>query len=174
MNGFGYEMRRQRRLKGLTQEDLACDLGVTASFVSKVERGSARPSQWVIDRCVEILGVQYVAEPNAPYSKAKTEARMTQAATQLSLDFNYESSWVSNLLPEETLLENGDPPVYFWDIPQTIPQLSYLTHNFYRYYGKFPPTIARKLIHDYRPSSGHWVLDSSPFKVFCFVLVDAQ
>ena len=36
-----------------------------------------------------------------------------------------------------------------WDIRDTIPQLSYLTHNFLRYYGKYIPPIATNLIKRY-------------------------
>lgn len=33
-------------------------------------------------------------------------------------------------------------PFEVWDISETISQLAYLTHNFFRYYGKFPSTLA--------------------------------
>jgi hypothetical protein len=36
-----------------------------------------------------------------------------------------------------------------WDIRDTIPKLSYLTHNFLRYYGKYIPPIATNLIKRY-------------------------
>ena len=36
-----------------------------------------------------------------------------------------------------------------WDIPFTIPQLSYLTHSHFRYYGKFPSVVAGKIIDDH-------------------------
>jgi hypothetical protein len=36
-----------------------------------------------------------------------------------------------------------------WDIRDTIPKLSYHTHNFFRYYGKYIPPIATNLIERY-------------------------
>lgn len=36
-----------------------------------------------------------------------------------------------------------------WDIPQSIPELAYLTHNFFRYYGKFPSILAKNLINEF-------------------------
>lgn len=29
----------------------------------------------------------------------------------------------------------------FWDVNETISELSYLTHSYFRYYGKFPSKI---------------------------------
>lgn len=62
--------------------------------------------------------------------------------------------------PIESLIDAGSPATYRWDIPQTIPQLAYLTHNYFRYYGKFPPVIPRRLLAMYRPPDGQWVLDN--------------
>lgn len=41
---------------------------------------------------------------------------------------------------------DGDIPTYVWDIPYTITQLSYLTHSHYRYYGKFPSSVAALIL----------------------------
>lgn len=78
----------------------------------------------------------------------------------MSFDLQETHDWVQGLLPIQTEVESGPPPVFHWDIPQTIGELSYLTHNFFRYYGKFPPTIPRRLLRDYRPPRGTWVLDN--------------
>ena len=40
-------------------------------------------------------------------------------------------------------------PSRLWDIPQSIPELAYLTHNFFRYYGKFPSILAKNLISEF-------------------------
>lgn len=88
--------------------------------------------------------------------KGETLAR----ADQLTFDLEGANDWVENLLPVQTEIEPGPPPVSHWDIPQTIGELSYLTHNFFRYYGKFPPTIPRRLLRDYSPPRGTWVLDN--------------
>ena len=39
-------------------------------------------------------------------------------------------------------------PVEFWNINETIPELSYLTHGYFRYYGKFPYKIGKLIIDD--------------------------
>lgn len=44
---------------------------------------------------------------------------------------------------------NRDYEVNWWEINQTISQLAYLTHDFFRYYGKFPPTIVSYLLKKY-------------------------
>lgn len=36
----------------------------------------------------------------------------------------------------------------FWNIDETISELSYLTHNYFRYYGKFPSKIGKLIIED--------------------------
>jgi len=46
-----------------------------------------------------------------------------------------------------------------WKIEATIPQLSYLSHNFFRYYGKFPSVLARRLIDRYS-TAGDLILDN--------------
>lgn len=48
-----------------------------------------------------------------------------------------------------------------WDIPYSIPKLSYLTHSHFRYYGKFPPVVAGLLIDNYPPpSADHYIFDN--------------
>ena len=76
------------------------------------------------------------------------------------LPLGLDEDWVKALLPDEKLLDPGPPPTYAWDISQTISELAYLTHGYYRYYGKFPPTIARKLLRVFRPTKGQCVLDN--------------
>ncbi len=36
----------------------------------------------------------------------------------------------------------------FWDVNETISELSYLTHSYFRYYGKFPSKIGKLIIED--------------------------
>jgi transcriptional regulator with XRE-family HTH domain len=44
VNGLAREIRRIRRRRGLTLEALAADTGLTASYLSQIEKGSAVPS----------------------------------------------------------------------------------------------------------------------------------
>lgn len=39
-------------------------------------------------------------------------------------------------------------PQEFWDVNETIAELAYLTHSYFRYYGKFPSKIGRLIIED--------------------------
>jgi len=49
-------------------------------------------------------------------------------------------------------------PSYLLDIPETIPQLGYGSHQFFRYYGKFPSVLGREIIRHFAPE-GTSVLD---------------
>jgi DNA modification methylase len=49
-------------------------------------------------------------------------------------------------------------PAYALDVPETIPQLGYGTHQFFRYYGKFPSVVGREIIRKFVPP-GARVLD---------------
>jgi hypothetical protein len=79
---------------------------------------------------------------------------------ELQIDLGGRANSPDDLLPRERILDAGPPVIAEWDISQTISELAYLTHNFYRYYGKFPPTIPRQLLKDYRPKPGTWLLDN--------------
>ena len=49
----------------------------------------------------------------------------------------------------------------WWDLNGTISEYAYLTHNFFRYYGKFPSLLASKVIAEYAGKShGARILDS--------------
>ena len=65
-------------------------------------------------------------------------------------------------LPSIQLLEsNENSIVTIWDIPNTIKELSYLTHSHYRYYGKFPSTVAGQIIEQLPPpSENSYILDN--------------
>ena len=46
-----------------------------------------------------------------------------------------------------------------WDISESISELAYLTHNFFRYYGKFPSVLAKNVIQDFALPD-HIILDT--------------
>lgn len=61
----------------------------------------------------------------------------------------------AQLLPAKIRELDGPPPVTWWEIPHTIKELAYLTHDYFRYYGKFPSTVASQLLEDYpAPKNG--------------------
>src|SRR4051794_37553072 len=37
-------------------------------------------------------------------------------------------------------------PAFVLDVPETIPQLGYGSHQFFRYYGKFPSVVGREIV----------------------------
>jgi hypothetical protein len=59
------------------------------------------------------------------------------------------------------LVETGEfrgVPTFVLDIPETIPKLGYGSHQFFRYYGKFPSVVGREIVsHHGRPDAA--VLD---------------
>jgi transcriptional regulator with XRE-family HTH domain len=54
---FGKRLRRLRRIADLTQEQLAEKVGVSADFISQVERGINTPSFDTIQKLAEVLEV---------------------------------------------------------------------------------------------------------------------
>ncbi len=52
------QIKRERRKKGLTQEDLAKKMKATQSFVSKIESGRVMPEKKTLARIVEALGLK--------------------------------------------------------------------------------------------------------------------
>ncbi|MDX6577833.1 MAG: hypothetical protein QOE96_3786 [Blastocatellia bacterium] len=44
---------------------------------------------------------------------------------------------------------NQRVPTQLWDISESISELAYLTHNFFRYYGKFPSVLGKRLIEEF-------------------------
>lgn len=57
MKGFGERIRKYRKLKKFTQDDLGEKVGVTKSYVSKVESESTTPSLEMLVKIAETLEV---------------------------------------------------------------------------------------------------------------------
>ena len=57
---FGRKLRQIRRLKNLTQEQLAEATGISVEFVSNIERGINAPSFDTLEKLAEVLNVSYV------------------------------------------------------------------------------------------------------------------
>jgi len=55
---LGTNVRRYRKLKGMTQEALALEVGMERSYVSDLERGTRNPSVRALGRLAEALGVE--------------------------------------------------------------------------------------------------------------------
>jgi len=54
---IGDKLRKLRKEQGLTQYELADALGVTDSYISKVERNGARPGMRFVQNAARVLGV---------------------------------------------------------------------------------------------------------------------
>ncbi|WP_416208852.1 helix-turn-helix domain-containing protein [Chloroflexus sp.] len=55
---FGRRVRSLRRLRDLTQEDLADRTGLSAEYISRIERGLASPSFESIASIAKVLSVE--------------------------------------------------------------------------------------------------------------------
>jgi transcriptional regulator with XRE-family HTH domain len=55
---FGSSIKGQRGALGLTQRELASELGVKASYISYLEKDQRRPSITVLNRLGEVLGLE--------------------------------------------------------------------------------------------------------------------
>lgn len=57
---IGWNLRRLRKAKGVTQEDFANDSGFDRGYISGVERGVRNPSAQVLERIADALGADVV------------------------------------------------------------------------------------------------------------------
>lgn len=55
---LGANVRRQRKLKGMSQEELSLRADMKLSYVSDLERGTRNPSVRALGRLAEALGVE--------------------------------------------------------------------------------------------------------------------
>ena len=55
---LGANVRQHRKLKGMTQEQLAVAAGMERSYVSDLERGTRNPSVAALGRIADALGVE--------------------------------------------------------------------------------------------------------------------
>ncbi|WP_062107733.1 helix-turn-helix domain-containing protein [Bacillus niameyensis] len=54
---WGRRIRAFRKLKGFTQEGLANDIGVSVSVFGEIERGTRLPSDHMLEKISDCLGV---------------------------------------------------------------------------------------------------------------------
>lgn len=55
---LGVNVRLHRKLKGMSQEELALEAGMERSYVSDLERGTRNPSVRALGRLADALGIQ--------------------------------------------------------------------------------------------------------------------
>lgn len=66
---LGANVRRQRRLKGMSQEELALEAGMKRSYVSDLERGTRNPSVRALGRLAKALGIEPPALLEPPFDE---------------------------------------------------------------------------------------------------------
>lgn len=75
---FGLVLKKTRKEKGLSQEQLAFDSGLDRSYISKLEVGSYQPSISTIFAIAEVLNVRpddLVSEVYEKYTKLKNKKK---------------------------------------------------------------------------------------------------
>jgi transcriptional regulator with XRE-family HTH domain len=55
---FATNLRRLRNAKGLSQDDLAYDAGISRSYLSQIEKGAFYASLKIVGRVAKSLGVE--------------------------------------------------------------------------------------------------------------------
>jgi site-specific DNA-methyltransferase (cytosine-N4-specific) len=66
--------------------------------------------------------------------------------------------WIRDYLISSDL-NNRDCEYEDWEIKESSAELSYLTHGFFRYFGKFPPPVARRFIEELHDPARGPVID---------------
>jgi transcriptional regulator with XRE-family HTH domain len=57
---IGNKLQSARKLKGLTQEDVADKVGITRSYYAQIERGERNPATTVITAIISAIGVDII------------------------------------------------------------------------------------------------------------------
>ncbi len=56
---FGIKVKKYRKLKGLTQEQLANKIRMSATYVGFIEQGQRQPSIKTADKIARVLGIRF-------------------------------------------------------------------------------------------------------------------
>lgn len=100
-NSLGYRIQVRRKQAGLSLRDLAAKTGLTASFLSQVERNQTNPSIDSLRRIAEALQISilyFLAETTQPQLKARTSKAKT---------LTYDPVVRANSRPQLTLPVSG-------------------------------------------------------------------
>ena len=117
---LGWTMRRLRSVSGVTVTELAADYGCSASHISRVERGSAKPSR----ELVEFYEQRFAAEGMllslyavAAYSPEQERRRFGGHRPRLIRAIAGDaSSFVDDTIPHGTLMDPGTLFVKTWRV----------------------------------------------------------
>ena len=61
------ELKRRRKILGISQTDLAEMSGVSLATIKNIERGKGNPSFATMEKIVEILGMKIVFRVRSPF-----------------------------------------------------------------------------------------------------------
>jgi transcriptional regulator with XRE-family HTH domain len=92
LNVFGWNVRRWREEKGLTQESLAERANLDPTYISGIERGIRNPSVLSVIRIAKALGV--------------TASKLLEKVDDLTTGAPHESA---DSAPSEILIQNKSP-----------------------------------------------------------------
>lgn len=67
---LGENIKKYRKQKGLTQKDLASKVGVTASTITKYEKGDLEPNLDIIKKIAKALDISYIEIIDDEYQDA--------------------------------------------------------------------------------------------------------
>lgn len=54
----GHNVRKYRKAKGLTQEKLALEAGITSEYISRIENGKENPTVELLFKISTVLGIE--------------------------------------------------------------------------------------------------------------------
>lgn len=106
MTPFGQKLRELRANQGLTQQQLAQQIGVTPAYLSALEHGHrGRPSFYLIQRIIGVLGVIWDEAEELTRLARLSHPKVTIDTSGLSP----EATELANLLADQ--IETLDPDV---------------------------------------------------------------
>jgi transcriptional regulator with XRE-family HTH domain len=116
---IGQKMRRLRKLKGLTIEELSDHADLTKGFISQVERDKAVPTITTLKQILDVLGVELTTF----FSEFEEREKNIYLQNERIVEKNSKNFKIEQLVPKLKYLEM-EPVVI------TISPLSIFTKNF--------------------------------------------
>lgn len=83
--GFGEILRERRRELGLSQAEVAAQVGASRQWVIEVEKGKERAELGLVLRLAEVLGVQFKIHKKAPLAAAPSLSEEQKKAAEQTM-----------------------------------------------------------------------------------------
>lgn len=80
--GFGELLRERRRELGLSQAEVAAQVGASRQWVIDIEKGKERAELGMAFKLAEVLGVQFKVQKKTPPKNSAVSEAQLQAAQQ--------------------------------------------------------------------------------------------